>query len=236
MLELGTLDFYLSVGQLSASDLEASSMALFDEWDGFVDQHLKIPDYSLRLQVEDGSVKGWGMIAATLGTLYFGIGKYGDFISGLKTITEQVSATNEFLVQQAKQRFSCPENDAKSKKHGGALAEINRLFVRVRDGRLTAAQATELAKHALGEEANNSSDFISEMANAFKNCPRSLTQQSFPFEDFSEESLLTESGLVGQRKPRQPSPRPVPPFSQHLLIEVWRESKRNLKQTRVVVK
>ena len=137
MLDLGTTEFVLAIPSLPEAELKRLSTSLFDSWDGFVDTALSLPDYSLFLQVEEGSVRGAAKIGAVAGALYLAIGNYGDFISGVKTIGEQIAATSEFLSEQAKQTFECPEAKATSRKRGGAVSGLQRLFVRVQKGEIS---------------------------------------------------------------------------------------------------
>ena len=90
MLDLGSTEFVLAIPSLPEAELKRLSTSLFDSWEGFVNTALSLPDYSLFLQVEEGSVRGAAKIGAVAGALYLAIGNYGDFISGVKTIGEQI--------------------------------------------------------------------------------------------------------------------------------------------------
>jgi hypothetical protein len=116
MIDLGSTEFVLAVPSFSEQDLRSLSSSLFDRWEHFVENSVSVPDYSLFLQVEEGSVKGLAQIGAILGAVYIGVGNYGDFVSGVKTISEQVSATGDYLTEQAARVFSCPPGKASSKK------------------------------------------------------------------------------------------------------------------------
>lgn len=96
MIYLGGTDFYIDVPSLPRHEFEQYSTKLFDKWEEYVENSLRIPDYSLALEVQEGSIKGGAKIAATLGALYFGIGQYGSFISGLQTIQGQIGAVGSF--------------------------------------------------------------------------------------------------------------------------------------------
>ena len=85
----------------------------------------------------------------------------GDFVSGVKTITEQVSATGDFLTEQASRAFSCPPSRTSSRKQGGSLAAVQRLFVRVQSGELTPDEAMWRAEKLLGEESSGEPGFMS---------------------------------------------------------------------------
>ncbi|MFA5940270.1 MAG: hypothetical protein WC809_13010, partial [Sinimarinibacterium sp.] len=93
MLDVGSTDFNLIIPGVDPGELESLSTSLFDRWEAYVDQSLALPDYSLFLQVEEGSIKGLAKMGTAVGALYLGIGAYGDFISGLTTIGKQLSAT-----------------------------------------------------------------------------------------------------------------------------------------------
>ena len=97
MLDLGTTEFVLAIPSLPEAELKRLSTSLFDAWDGYVDTTLSLSDYSLFLQVEEGSVRGAAKMGALVGALYMTIGNYGDFVSGVKTIGEQISATSAVL-------------------------------------------------------------------------------------------------------------------------------------------
>ncbi|OWW18065.1 hypothetical protein [Noviherbaspirillum denitrificans] len=181
MLDLGSTEFVLANPSYPEQELRRLSSSLFDSWEAFVDLSVTIPDYSLFLQVEEGSIKGRATIGAALTAFYFGIGNYGDFISGLKTIGEQVSATGDYLSEQAGQVFSCPPSRAASKKRGGSLAALQRLFVRVQKGELTPEEAMIRAETLLGDEAATEPDFMRELADALLKCPRYHQQQPLPY-------------------------------------------------------
>ena len=109
MIDLGATDFYIDVPSLPRHEFEKYSTKLFDEWESYVEQVLKIPDYALALQVEEGSIKGGAKIAATLYALYMGVGQYGSFISGVQTIQGQISSIGDFLAIHATTPFSSGE-------------------------------------------------------------------------------------------------------------------------------
>jgi hypothetical protein len=235
MLDLGSTEFVLSIESLPEQELKRLSTSLFDDWEDFVDTGLSLPDYSLFLQVEEGSVRGVAKIGAVAVALYVGIGNYGDFISGVKTIGEQLTATSDFLAEQAKQTFHCPDTKASTRKRGGAVAGLQRLFVRVQRGEISPEQAMTYAERILGEERNDPPGMLADIADAFRNCPRQHEQQAFPFQSSIEEQTEPIFSL-----PPTPTKRREP-FSGvelgpplHLRIEVWRDSKKKRRKTRVV--
>jgi len=122
MVDLGSTQFHLAIPSLPEEKLRQLSTRLFDSWEHFADDALSLPDYSLFLQVEEGSVRGLATVGAVLATIYFGIGNYGDFISGLKTINEQLTATSAYLRKHAPSVFSCPDSKVTSTRQCSCLA------------------------------------------------------------------------------------------------------------------
>lgn len=232
MLDIGTAEFNLAVPSLPEQELRDRSSELFDCWEQFVGTAIALPDYSLFLQVEEGSVNGRARIGAVAAALYFGIGNYGGFVSGVKTIGEQVSATSDFLTDQAKRVFSCSDDRAVSRKRGGAVASLQRLFVRVQRGELTPEEATARAESLLGEEAATVPGLIDALGDAFNSCPSFHEQQELPFPDASDEFIQREVPAPTGPRPTRPLP-PLAPSLQ-LRVEVWRDSKKQGKQTRII--
>lgn len=233
MLDLGSTDFNLAVSNIDASKLEVVSSSLFDEWEAYVDQSLTLPDYSLFLQIEEGSINGWGRIKSTAGALVIGITAYGGLMSGVEIISKQLRATGNFLSDQALSKFSCAQPDATVKRKGGVPAAIQRLFVRVQSGELSPAEASILAETILGNDAHEVPGFLKTLSNAFRNCPRHPQQAQLPLDEFTEIIPPEVNGSELPKPRTRRAPDLPPPL--HYRVEVWRESKRKRKQTKVTV-
>lgn len=232
MIDLGSTEFYLAVPSVPGAELKRLSSSLFDSWENYVESALSLKDYSLSLQVEEGSVRGLAKVGAAVGVLYIGIGTYGSFISGITTIGNQISATSKFVTERAGKVFSCPESQATTRNRGGTMAALQRLFVKVQRGELTPEEATARAEALLGEEAAAEPSFLRELAKAFRDCPRHHEQQSFPFAEGQADTGSDD--LPRPQKPRTPRSVPVPGPTLQLRVEVWRESKKKRKHTRLV--
>ena len=63
MIGIGNTEFLIAVRSLAKDDFEVYSSQLFDTWDEYIQQSLKVPDYSISLEIEEGSIKGKGKIA-----------------------------------------------------------------------------------------------------------------------------------------------------------------------------
>lgn len=232
MIDLGATDFYIDVPSLPRHEFERYSTKLFDEWEAYVEQVLKVPDYSLALEVEEGSIKGGAKIATALCALYIGIGQYGSFISGLQTIQGQISSIGDFLATHATMPFSSGKVKPRIKKHNGSLGELQRLFFKIQQGKITAEQAMLEAEVMFGDEAKSEPDFMDEMKNSFENTPLLAKQLNLPLNTFEQDVFLQINNK--KRQPRSPRPRPEPPIGQQFRVEVWRDSKKEKRKVRVM--
>ena len=232
MLDLSSTEFHLAVPNVPEGELKRLSMSLFDSWAEYVDTALSLRDYSLLLQVEEGSVRGMAKVGVALGVLYIGIGNYGDFVSGIKTISEQVGATSEFVTGHARTVFSCPESNATARKRGRALTSIQHLFTKVQRGELSPEEATTRAEALLGNEGASTPEFLQVLAEAFRSCPRHHEQQALAFADDPDAPILEIPH--SPRRQKVPGSTPVLGPVLQLRIEVWRDSKKTRKHTRVL--
>jgi hypothetical protein len=232
MLDLGSTDFYIDVPSLPRHEFEKYSTKLFDEWEAYVEQVLKIPDYALALEVEEGSIKGGARIAAALYALYMGIGAYGSFVSGLQTIQGQISSVGDFLATHATNPFLSSNVKPKVKNNTGSLGELQRLFYKVQQGKITPEQAMLQAEIMFGDEAKSAPEFMGEMRNSLENTPLLATQLKLPLYTFENEALMQT--ISNKRRPAIPRPKPEPPIGQQFRVEVWRDSKKDKRNVRVI--
>ena len=227
MLDLGSTAFIIETPGLPRRRLERYSTQLFDKWDLYISSVVSIPDYSVALEIEEGSIKGKGKIALTLGALYFGIGNYGSFVAGVQTIRDQVVAASNFLADQANSRFDA---DMTVKRKGGIAAQLHRLFTRVQSGQLSVDEAMDEAERLIGENSTDSPNFMAALREALRTAPKHHRQTELGLEVLDVVEPLPENN-ESESKSYMPRP-PLPPFP-HLRIEVWRESRREERKVRI---
>lgn len=232
MIDLGSTDFYIDVPSLPRHKFEEYSTKLFDEWEAYVEKFLKIPDYSLSLEVEEGSIKGGAKVAATLYALYIGVGQYGSFMSGIQTIQGQLSSAGDFLVSHATEPFSDKNLKPRVKKNSGSLGGLHRLFLKVQSGKLTTEQAMLQVEVMFGDESESEPDFMSDMKKSFENIPLLAQQLDLPLSASEQEALFKTSRKMNL--PRPSRPKPEPPLGQQFRVEVWRDSKKEKRKVRVI--
>lgn len=232
MIDLGTTDFYIATPSMPRSEFERYSTHLFDDWENHVGQILSLPDYSLVLEVEEGSVKGGGRIAVVLGALYLGIGNYGDFVQGIQTIRGQISSVGDYLAEQAAIPFKSSGCEAQVKKRGGSLGQLQRLFNKVQRREMTPEQAMIEAEAMFGEEASSVPGFMCDLQKSLEKLP--LFHQQISLLPEPTEQELEVSTRENERKPRPSRQIPSAPPPQHIRVEVWRESKKGQRKVRVI--
>jgi hypothetical protein len=232
MIDLGTTDFYIATPSMPSSEFERYSTHLFDIWEIHVGQILALPDYSLLLEIEEGSVKGVGRIGAVLGALYIAIGNYGDFVQGIQTIRSQVSSVGDYLADQAFNPFAQSSCKAKVRKRSGSLGQLQRLFNKVQSRELTPEQAMIEAEGIFSEEASSNPAFMCDLQKSLETLPLVHQQTSLlPGSTDEELEILTREV---ERKPRPSRQHPSAPPPQHIRVEVWRESKNDQRKVRVI--
>ena len=227
MIDLGSAKFLIRIPALSEEQLDAYSTELFDSWEKHLEDNISIPDYSLYLEVEEGSVKGIGKIAAALYALYLGIGQYDSFVSGVKTISEQVRASSEFLIKNAVEPFNEQSPSHKCRKSSGQLGKLERLLRRVQNGSLSPEDAAAKAERIFREDAGDCPEFIDSMQQAFLGAPPTPEQLDLDI-DLPLVDSQTSRIVATPRLP--PRDRPALPPREKYRVEIWRRSKRQKRE------
>lgn len=233
MLDLVTTSFFIKSPAFDKAAFEHHSSEIFDKWEAQIEAHLLLPDYALTLVLEEGSIKGRAKIGAYVAAFYFGIGAYGDFMSGLGTLRDQAVYVSNFLFQQAKSEFFCSSERGNTKRTGGEILYLQRLFERVQAGLLTPGQAIEDVRERWGEEAACAPAFMHELAANLEGAPRFPEQLGLSDESWPDSLDLEPLGrLPGPKMPR----RREPSITQNYRIEISRPGKgekKKLKLTQV---
>lgn len=230
MIDLGGTDLYIDVPSLPRHEFERYSTNLFDEWESYIGKVLKIPDYALVLEIEEGSIKVNAKIAAYLYALYIGIGQYGSFMSGTQTIQGQISSASDYLATHAVAPFPNSKAKPKIKKYSGSLGQLQRIFVKVQQGKITTEQAMIEAEILFGEDVGSEPSFMSELKTSFDNTPTFAKQLKLPLNEIENDVFQQ----VVNKKPRTPLPKPDQPIGQQFRVMVWRESKDKKRKVRVI--
>lgn len=232
MANIGTTDFYIGVPSLPREEFERYSKNLFDEWESYVGNSLELSDYSLALEVEEGSIKAVGKVAATLGVIYLGIGQYGSFISGLQTIHSQVKTVGEYFGERAGDPFQSSSVKPRIRKRGESLARLQNLFVKVQRGDITVEMAMKETEVIFGSEVKGAPGFMDELRGSLEGTPLLPQQMQLPLVGTDGKELLMDSK---KRKTALPSqPRTPAPIVDQFRVEVWRESRKSKRNVRVI--
>lgn len=233
MINLGTTDIYINVPSMPRDAFEDYSTHLFDKWERYIEDSISLPDYSLALNVEEGSIKVAGTIGAIAYAVYMGIGNYGSFISGLETIRNQVRSAGDFLAKQSVAPFDSKKLKPKVTKSGGSLSQLQKLFVKVQSGQLTVDEAMIQAERLLGEEAQDTPELVHELRGALKEAPLYPQQIPLPLDTVTFKSISNETLQIERQKSNK-NPKTPPAPNQQFRVEVWRESRNEKRKVRVI--
>lgn len=203
MIDLGGTDLYINVPSLPREEFERYSTNLFDEWESYIGKILKIPDYALALEIEEGSIKVSANIAAYIAAIYIGIGQYGSFMSGAQTLLGQISSASDYLAAHAVAPFSSIKDKPRITKYSGSLGRLNRLFVKVQQGNITAEQAMIEAELLFGEDVGSEPDFMNELKASFVNTPTLAKQLKLPLSEIkTKTSYYNKLRIISRECPR----------------------------------
>ena len=233
MANIGTMDFYIGVPSLPRKEFEEYSTKLFDEWEAYVGSNLELQDYSLVLEVEEGSIKAKGKIFATLGIIYIGIGQYGSFISGLETIQSQIRSVGDYLGTQASSPFESSLAKPRLRKRGESLTRLQNLFTKVQHGDITVDMAMKETEIIFGSELDDVPEFINDLKDSLERTPLLPKQMPLTLVDSDGEEIMPESSTKRDPIPRKPR-EPAPILDQYR-VEFWRESKKSKRNIKIII-
>ncbi len=231
MIDLGTTEIFILGPTLPRKEFEQYSTRVFDDWDARLQRELSVSDYSVSLEVEEGSVTAVATVAATLSAVYLGISNYGSFISGLETIAKQVRGAGDYLAHRATAPFTRLNLPPRVRRRSGDLGRIRRLFRRVQRQEISIGEAMIEAEQIVGSDAREAPDFMEQLAATIISVGQHPQQLVLPM-DLPEE---IESGPMpsDELRPRAVSPNaPVVPRPR-FRVTVWRESRTGKREIRI---
>lgn len=229
MAGIGTTSIYINESAISRPEFETYSTQLFDDWEAHVADILKLPDYSLALVVQEGSINIKAKILAGAGVLYIGIGQYGSFINGIQTIHSQVQAAGDYMVERAAEPFNTTPRVI---RRGESLSRIKTLFEMVQRRELSVDEAILETEAIFGDELESVPEFVNDLRNALIEAPPYPLQTNLELVDSNGLPLKPET----QKRKRIHSPKPNKPLPEpdQYRVEIWRENKRSKRNVRVI--
>jgi hypothetical protein len=232
VIDIGSTEFIFSVPSLPRTEFEEYSGRLFDLWERYVDGEFSLPDYSLALELEEGSIKGWGKVGATAAALYIGVCNYGSFIQAIQTISHQVTFVGEYLAGEAQRSLGSNTPKPTLRRRTGALGQLQRLFVKVRTRELTVDEAMNEAEKLIGDDAAAAPEFMLRLNQSLRDAPLFPHQSILPLDGLENGPIPKEGGAIpNSTVPRQR--HAILPVKQ-LRVEIWRRSKRGRRKVKII--
>jgi hypothetical protein len=231
MITLGTTELFIPGRSLPRGEFEEYSTSLFEAWDARLQAELSVPDYSVSLEAEEGSVTVTATVAAALVALYGGVSKYNSFLSGLETIAKQVRTAGDHLVDRAAVPFTRLNVQPRIHRRSGDLGRIQRLLRRVQRQEISVEEALGEAEKIIGPDAATAPDFMQRLADTLVTLGHHPEQLILPMELPDEVEVLPPA--IGDRQrpavTQRPSSAPQPRFR----VEVWRNSRSGKREVRI---
>ncbi len=232
MANIGTTDFYIDVPSLSREQFEEYSVSLFDDWESRVKTTLILPDYSLLLNVEEGSITAAAKVIASTKLLRQGIAKRDSFVSGIEDIERQIDETGNYFGQRAEELLKPGGVKSIVKQRREVPTKLLELFEKFRRNKITVKQAMVDAEAIFGPEFKDDPELGVVLKEALENTP--LQQMPFPFwEAYIGEAIPKDKK---NRKTSEKKPRKKTDPKQYR-VQVRRESrtgKRTVKFTNLL--
>ncbi|WP_040392221.1 hypothetical protein [Cellvibrio sp. BR] len=226
MINIGTTDFYLGVPSLPAEEFESYSTKLFDEWEIYVGDLLKLPDYHLALEVQEGSISAQSKILVRATALCGFLAAYGPISSGVKAMYSDIQSVGNYLGAIASAPFSQANVQPKIRNRGEALTKLESLFVRVGNGSLSVNEAMTLAESILGDDVPQ---FMEQLKTSLERTP---SQMLLPMDE-PEFQFNPPMEKDNKKKPAEKNRKVELARPDQYRIEIWRESKQSKKNVRI---
>ncbi|WP_426369864.1 hypothetical protein [Pseudocolwellia sp. HL-MZ7] len=225
MINIGTTDFYLGVPSLPVDEFESYSTKLFEEWEEYVGDILKLPDYCLVLDVQEGSISAKSKILVGATAICGFLATYGSISSGAKNLYTDITAAGNYLGIRASAPFPDANVKPKIRNRGEALSKLQSLFVRVAKGTLSPEEAMILARNIFGDDVP---EFMDQLKDSLEKTP---SQLSLPIEEPEEQSIILPKDNDREPPSRKPKVHVIRP--EQYRVEIWRESKKSERNIRV---
>lgn len=217
MIDISRAYFRFDMPAPPEPELLEYAQSIFDDLDRLAARLMPLPDYTVYVAVEEGSVKGGGKILAAAGVLYFGIGQFGSFVQGVRELRQIGEAVGEFFIEESAGKPLVRHEPLQwRRKDAGKVQKIDQLFKRVAAGEINPETGTRLTIALLDADDSLPPEAYAKIQEAFTSIQK------------DPEQLLLD--LPGTQAPTDhnppPAPRPVPHVpTRRLRIEIERESK-----------
>lgn len=226
MIALSRARFTLNAPYLGEADLESYALDLFHRFDATAAVILPLSDYALRLELDEGSLKGCGWVLAGAGGLYVGIAQFGSFVQGVREIDNIGRYVADKLIQESPKPLHLPPESVKwARRDSAKIGQLKRLFERVKAAELDPDQATAEAIRLLQEDGDTlPPQFVADVTAAVLGIHRNWKQLEMPLESLSplpEDSELPEAPTHS----RVQHDRAALPSRRRFHVEVYRPSK-----------
>lgn len=193
-LELSRAEFTLDGDYSDPNDLEKVAWEAFFELRVSAYERFEGMDVGLKVHAEEGSAEVVAYVFGAVGGVYGALANYTDFKAGVKEMTKdakyvakKVLSIRRVVKAREKGRLLTLRADA------GAIGQVDQLFKKVRNGKISRAQGEELALEVLERFGPLPADTKQAIQSSFKRMKVAGTQLRIPDEEEVQEPKRTRS-------------------------------------------
>jgi len=223
-----TAQVHCQVRRLARRELESWAQSVFEYGQLGASKLTSIHDAHADVWLEQGSLKGRIAILASLTCIYIGIGNYGDFVQGVRTIAGQARDASDFVIRSVDDLVGTRRGRVTyRRRQPGLPGSLERLFDSVSARRLTPSEATERAMALIRSEAETMpmgmeaelQAAIADLGGVAWQPPDALRVATPP--PVQAIHVAHEAPARGHLQPR----RPPPPPRDRTRVHVWLDDK-----------
>ena len=224
VISIGTADFTIDVDPLPESDLRARALELFEAWDERIARDLRLPDYGLRLELEEGSIKGKAKVWAAFGALAVVVGFASDVTSLIRAVKDFAASSrsvNAELIKDARRTLASEGGLVQSRKTAGRVGQLESIFVRVQSRAISPEEGAAQARKLFEAEPDATHEDLERIQRAVKAVPRFPEQLAM----FQDEFAVSAAAPADPKKPSKKPPKSEQPLAGGFRVEIVRDSK-----------
>ncbi|MCL4280718.1 MAG: hypothetical protein KJZ58_00515 [Flavobacteriales bacterium] len=203
-VELSRAEFHIEGNFSDPDELEKIAWEAFYALRVSAYERYEDRDVGLKVHVEEGSAIGVALVLATAKIVYEAVAQYPDFKNGVKELANDgkhvaKKVLSIAFVRKAKQAGKVLSVHADA----GAVGQVEGLFKRVRNGKMTRVQGEELALELLGRYGTIPKDTREAIQKAFRTMKVAGIQTRIPDEEPIEQQKRKRVPKVRESRERK---------------------------------
>jgi len=193
-VELSRAEFVLDGDYSDPDDLEKVAWEAFYELRVSAYERYEGMDVGLKVHAEEGSAEVVALVVAAVGTVYGALANYKDVKAGVKELAKDARYVAKKVLSITRVRKAKEKGRLLSlRADAGAIGQVDQLFKKVKNGKLSRAQGEELALEVLERFGTLPVDTKQAIQSSFRTMKVAGTQLRIPDEEEVQRPKRTRS-------------------------------------------